>query len=73
MFLHLSRWNWEDPTVEVGRWHDQNIDDLTANQEHQYDGEKDHFIQQQISIKTQYNHICPRQIRNYQYNKGMGL
>ena len=35
----------EDPTVEVGRWHDQNIDVLAAPQEHLYDEEKDHFIQ----------------------------
>ena len=35
----------EDPTVEVGRWHDQNIDVLAAPQEHLQDEEKDHFIQ----------------------------
>ena len=35
----------EDPTVEVGRWHDQNIDVLAAPQEHLHDEEKDHFIQ----------------------------
>jgi S-adenosylmethionine decarboxylase len=35
----------EAPTVEVGRWHDQNIDALAAPQEHLHDEEKDHFIQ----------------------------
>ena len=35
----------EDPTVEVGRWRDQNTDALAASQELLHDEEKDHFIQ----------------------------
>ena len=35
----------EDPTVEVGRWRDQDINALAAPQEHQHVEEKDHFIQ----------------------------
>jgi S-adenosylmethionine decarboxylase len=35
----------EDPTANVGRWHDQNIDVLAAQQNQLDDEAKDHFIQ----------------------------
>ena len=35
----------EDPTVEVGRWRDQDTNALAAPQEYLHDEEKDHFIQ----------------------------
>ncbi len=49
----------EDPTVEVGRWHDQNIDVLAAPQEHLYDEEKDHFIQRNGVVSAGIKLVIP--------------